>query len=58
MQPTLAQCLGRLALWLRFILWLTAPAHLMVALDGPERKLVDFAPRITVTGLALEETAV
>jgi len=28
------------------------------ALDGPAGKVVEFAPRITVTGLELEETAV
>ena len=27
-------------------------------LDGPAGKVVEFAPRITVTGLAQEETAV
>jgi len=33
-------------------------ARLIEALDGPAGKVVEFAPRITVTGLALEETAV
>jgi len=33
-------------------------ARLIGALDGPERKLVEFMTRITVTGLALAETAV
>jgi len=33
-------------------------ARLIVALDGLGRKLVEFASRITGTGLALEETAV
>ena len=33
-------------------------ARLIGALDGPERKVVDFSTRITFTGLALEETAV
>jgi len=31
-QVTLARVLGRLAFWLRFSCWLTAPARLMVAL--------------------------
>jgi len=33
-------------------------ARLIGALDGPERKLLEFMTRITVTGLMLEETAV
>ena len=33
-------------------------AQLIGALGGPERKLLEFMTRITVTGLAVEETAV
>ena len=33
-------------------------ARLIEALDDPERKLLEFMTRFTVTGLVLEETAV
>jgi len=33
-------------------------ARLIMALDGPAGKVVEFMTRVTVTGLALEETAV